>query len=194
MPEPIEQSGPHAAIEALLFAYGEPLEVKKIAAMLGVTIEIVRDAAQELSRALEAKERGLTLLMHAEREKEMVQLATKPEFSSLLGQFTREEFSENLTQASLETLSLIAYLGPLMRADIDYYRGVNSSFIVRSLLLRGIVERFPHPEKSATYLYQASIDLVQYLGLRAINELPEYNTYRALHERRREEGESVKEA
>lgn len=165
-----------AAIEAVLFAYGEPLGIKKIAKLLKTSEEKVKGGLDELAKDLEQENRGLKLVLNGSE----VQLATKPEFISFLENFIKEEFKENLTPASLETLSLIAYFGPISRAQIDYYRGVNSSFILRSLLLRGLVDRRPDPQKSNVYLYETSFDLLKYLGISKVEELPEYEKFRTM--------------
>jgi len=165
-----------AAIEALLFVYGEPLEIKRIAKILKVEESVIAASLKELKQEYLSENRGLALIVNNGR----VQLATKPEFASLLEDFVKEEFKENLTPASLETLSLIAYLGPLSRAQIDYYRGVNSSFILRSLLIRGLIERFSDPKRPNTYLYQTSFNLLKYLGISKVEDLPEYQRFKTI--------------
>lgn len=171
-----KQNNPSAIIEALLFVYGEPMEIKRIKKILNVSEETVREAANILKEEYAAEKRGLILIENADR----LQLATKPEISVFLEDFVKEEFKEELTPASLESLSLIAYLGPLSRARLDYFRGVNSSFILRNLLLRGLIERYPDPQKGNVYLYQASFDLLKYLGISKIGDLPEYHKYKKL--------------
>ena len=165
-----------AAIEAILFVYGEPMDAKKIAKILKSKENFVKEAIEELSKKYSEENRGLTLIVSDDK----VQLATKPEFSSLMEEFIKDEFKEQLTPASLETLALIAYLGPLSRAQIDYYRGVNSSFILRSLLIRGLVDRFSDSQKSQGYLYRPSMDLLKYLGVSKIEELPEHEKFKGL--------------
>lgn len=169
------------AIEAVLFVYGEPLEIKRIAKIIRVDEKEIKTALDELTKKLEDDNRGLTLIFQESGPAgEKVQLATKKEFTPLLENFIKEEFKENLTPASLETLSLIAYLGPVSRSEIDYYRGVNSSFILRSLLLRSLIDRFPDPQKGNVFLYQPSFDLLKYLGLSKIEELPEYERFKTM--------------
>lgn len=165
-----------AAVEALLFVYGEPIGIKKIAEILKIDQTIAENSIKEFEEKLKADDRGLMLIF----SNEQVQLATKPDFAGLLEDFIKEEFKENLTPASLETLSLVAYLGPLSRVQIDYHRGVNSSFILRNLLIRGLIERFPDPQKSNVYLYQPSFDLLKYLGISKIEELPEYEKFKCI--------------
>jgi segregation and condensation protein B len=185
-----------AAIEAILFIYGEPIEIKRLVKILqkrglnadsrelnadtnliGDKTEIkesdIKKALEELQQSYQIEDRGLYLIFSDDR----VQLATKPKFTLFLENFMKEEIKENLTPAALETLSLIAYLGPLSRAEIDYYRGVNSSFILRNLLIRGLIERFSNPQKPNLYLYQVSFNLLRYLGLSKIEDLPEYEKY-----------------
>lgn len=183
-----------AEVEALLFVYGEPLEVKKISKMLSrlpspegeanggqakngnkISETEIKEAIGELQKKY-SEDGGLNLIINDTEEK--VQLATKPEFAPLIEEFIKDEFKEDLTPASLETLSLIAYLGPISRAQIDYYRGVNSSFILRNLLIRGLIERFNDPHRANVYLYQASFDLLKYLGISKIEDLPEYDKFK----------------
>lgn len=166
-----------AAIEAILFAYGEPMGIKKIAKLLKTEEEEIKKGLDELAKNLEQESRGLKLIFNGNE----AQLATKPEFISFLENFIKEEFKENLTPASLETLSLIAYFGPISRVQIDYYRGVNSTFIIRSLLLRGLIDRHPDPQKSNVYLYETSFDLLKYLGVAKAGELPEYEKFRTMN-------------
>lgn len=172
--EQIKQNNLSAAIEALLFVYGEPMEIKRLVKILKVSEETVREFVNRLKEEYADEKRGLTLIENADR----LQLATKSENSAFLEDFVKEEFKEELTPASVETLSLIAYLGPLSRARLDYFRGVNSSFILRNLLLRGLIERHSDPQRGNAYIYQASFDLLKYLGISKIENLPEYSKYR----------------
>ncbi|MEK7162884.1 MAG: SMC-Scp complex subunit ScpB [Patescibacteria group bacterium] len=165
-----------AAVEALLFVYGEPISIKKISGIFKIDQTIADNLIKELEEKLKADNRGLMLIF----SNNQVQLTTKPDFSSILENFIKEEFKENLTPASLETLALIAYLGPMSRVQIDYYRGVNSSFILRNLLIRGLIERLPNPQKNNIYLYQPSFDLLKYLGISKIEELPEYDKFKSI--------------
>jgi len=169
-----------AVIEAILFVYGEPMEIKKIAKLLKTNEAAVKEALKNLEQEFLSENRGLKLIFKDSPDSGSVQLATKPDFASFLEDFIKEEFKENLTPASLETLSLIAYLGPVSRAQIDYYRGVNSTFILRSLLIRGLVERYPDPKRTNIYLYEASFDLLKYLGISKIEELPEYEKFKEI--------------
>ena len=165
-----------SALEALLFLHGEPLPRTKAEKILEVTKEEMDLLLQEFAHRLQAEERGLALL----RDEVKLQLTTKPEFGKILERFVKEELREDLTPASIEALSLIAYLGPVPRNRVDYIRGVNSSFILRSLMLRGLVERTPDPERSFSYLYRPTFELLRHLGVKNQEELPEYEKFRTL--------------
>ncbi|MFH0890953.1 MAG: SMC-Scp complex subunit ScpB, partial [Candidatus Liptonbacteria bacterium] len=132
-----------AGLEAMLFIHGEPISYRRIAPILGFEEKEIPALAEELKKRLwERADSGLALI----RDEDKVQLMTKPQFHKLLENFVKDQLSEDLTPASLETLAIIAYAGPISRARIEYQRGVNSIFILRNLMLRGLVERFPNPE------------------------------------------------
>lgn len=165
-----------AAFEALLFIHGEPLTYNKIASVLAIEKEKVAELVSELKVKLEAEDRGLQIIS----DKEKIQLATKPEFNAILETFVKEEITEDLSAASLEALSIIAYLGPISRAKLEYLRGVNSIVILRSLTIRGLVERFSDPEHPAAFLYRGTFDLMKHLGIKEKEGLPDYEKFQEL--------------
>lgn len=165
-----------ASLEALLFIHGEPLTYKKIEVVLGVEREELDGIIASVKQDLEAEHRGLQLI--SDRDK--VQLATKPAFNGILETFVKEEISEDLSPASLEALAIIAYLGPISRARIEYLRGVNSIVILRSLMIRGLIERSPDPEHPNGFLYRTTFDLMKHLGITENDELPEFGKFQEL--------------
>lgn len=172
-----------AELEALLFIHGEPISSKKIESVLKLEAGECDALIAEMKKSLEDDGRGLQLVVGgggAAGSDKKVQLATKPEFNVILESFVREELSEDLTPASLEALSIIAYLGPISRAKVEYLRGVNSLVILRSLMIRGLVERLPDPERASGYLYQATFDLMKQLGLQGKEDLPEFEKFQEL--------------
>ena len=165
-----------AELEALLFIHGEPLTLKKIGALLEVKPEELDTLIVDLKSRLADGARGLVLVEDGEK----IQLATKSEFGRILEKFIKGELSEDLTPASLETLSLVAYFAPISRTRLDYVRGVNSSFILRSLLLRGLVERFPDPDRANAFLYRPTFELLRHLGIEKKEGLPEFEKFQTL--------------
>lgn len=159
-------------IEAILFWKGEPMKLKKLADMFSVSEEDIKFAINTVKENLQ--NRGVALI---EKEDE-VMLATAPEFSSIIEELTKEELSKDLGKASLETLSIVLYQGPIKRSEIDYIRGVNSQFILRNLLVRGLIEKINDPKDARTFVYKPSFELLSYLGVKSIEELPEYEEVR----------------
>ncbi len=162
-------------IEAVLFWNGEAMKVSKLAGIFGVLENEIGDALKTLEEKLsEEGGRGIVLV----RKDDEVMLGTHPESGELLEKLAKENLSKDLGKAALETLTVVLYKGPLTKSEVDYIRGVNSGFILRSLLVRGLVERVPNEKDTRSYLYRASFDLLQYLGLSKIEDLPEFNALR----------------
>ncbi len=164
----MEQKNLSAIVESILFVYGEPLGIKRLAAIAQASEEEIRLALGELAKNLGG--RGLILL-----EKDNAwQLGTDPAAAPYIEQLARDQFGEELSRAALETLAIIAYKGPLGRSDIEYIRGVNSSFTLRALTMRGLVERTENPKDSRGFLYGVSMDFLKHLGLSRMEDLPHY--------------------
>lgn len=163
-------------LEALLFIYGEAMDFKKIAKALAVEEEAVKEAAENLAEIYKEENRGLQLV----RDNEKVQLVTKPELGKLLEDMIKGELHEELSPASLETLSIIIYSASISRAEIEYIRGVNSSFILRSLLIRGLVERELDPKRPNAFVYKSSFEFLKHLGVSQISDLPEFKQFQKL--------------
>ncbi|MGC9605677.1 MAG: SMC-Scp complex subunit ScpB [Minisyncoccia bacterium] len=155
-------------IEAVLFWKAEPVAVKKLASLLDTDVKSVRDSLAELEKSLQG--RGLTLV----QTDDDVMLGTAKELSPLIEKLTKDELSRDLGRAGLETLSIVLYQGPISRSNIDYIRGVNSQFILRSLMIRGLIERIDNPDDARSYLYKPTLDLLSHLGISKIADLPEY--------------------
>lgn len=157
-------------IEALLFYKGEPMNAKKIAEALKVEKSMVEGAIENLR---ESKKGSGLLLLEAD---EKYTLGTNPNMSELLQEIRKEEISKDLSKATLETLSVIMYKSKngVTRAEIDYIRGVNSSFILRNLSIRGLIEKEVDTQDSRRYVYKPTIQTLEYMGVSKIEELPNY--------------------
>jgi segregation and condensation protein B len=159
-----------AQIESILFWKGEPVKLKKLAEILNVSIEEIEKELDTLKSKLE--NRGLSLI----RLEDEVSLGTSSDMSDLIGKLTKEELVKDLGKAGLETLTIILYKGPIKRSEIDYIRGVNSQFILRNLLIRGLIERITNPDDERTFLYKPTFDLLSHLGLQSLKDLPDYDS------------------
>src|SRR3990167_1949544 len=161
-----------AKIEALLFWKSEPMSLKRISAALGESEEDIKKAIPELEQSLLSS--GVRII---QKEEELT-ITTAPEVASIIEKLTKEELSKDIGRAGLETLSIILYYGPISRRDVDYIRGVNSTFIIRNLLVRGLVERVEDKKDQRVFLYKPTFDLLAHLGISKIEDLPDYNSVR----------------
>lgn len=155
-------------IEAILFWKGEPISKKKLSEILSVSLEETELALQKLKENL--GNRGIALL---EKDGE-VTLGTAPEMSTLIENLRKEELNKDLSKATLETLSIIIYKNGVSRNEIDYIRGVNSSFSLRALSVRGLIEKEVDPKDSRRFVYKPSFDLLSYMGVKSVEELPDF--------------------
>lgn len=168
-------------IEGLLFFKGEPQTLADLARAFGASKSEVAEAITVLVGKL--ADRGLTLLY----KEDTVMLGTKPELGPILETMRKEELAKELSKASLETLTIVLYKGKATRSEIDYIRGVNSGFILRNLLVRGLVEKETDTRDSRRYAYKPTFDLLAYLGVSRLDELPEFASIRAALEATGEE-------
>ena len=156
-------------IEAILFWKGEPMSRKRLAEILNVGQTEINEGIEKLKENLSGKG---TVLVEKEND---IMLGTNPEFSEIIENLQKEELNKDLTKASLETLSIILYKNGVNRSEIDYIRGVNSSFILRALSIRGLVDKVVDPRDSRRFIYKPSFDLLAYMGAKSVEELPEYS-------------------
>ena len=160
-------------IEGLLFYKGEEVEIKKISEIFKVEIEEIEEALIRLDQSL--INRGLVLV----RKDNKVVLGISGELSTVIEEMRKDEITKELTKSSLETLSIVIYKDGVTRSEIDYIRGVNSSFILRNLLVRGLIEKVIDPKDSRRFLYKPTFDTLSYLGIKSIKELPNYEEIRS---------------
>lgn len=173
-----------AQIESVLFWKGEPMSEKKLAEILKKTEEEIRIAIAELETKFEG--RGVQLI----RKGHEIMIGTRSEMGPLIEALIKEDLMRDLGKAGLETLSIILYRGPVSRRDIDYIRGVNSQFVLRNLLVRGLIEKVPHPDDQRTFLYKPTFELLGYLGISSLEQLPEFDDVRKeinVHEQKQNE-------
>lgn len=152
-------------IESILLFKGQAVSFAELSKLLETPKEEIQKLLQGLIE--EYKEKGI-VIVSSESECELV---TSAETSQLIEQLQKKELETELSNASLETLSIILYMGPIARSMIDFIRGVNSQFTIRTLLIRGLIEK---DSKSKTPTYSVTLDTVKFLGLNKIEELPNY--------------------
>jgi len=157
-----------AYIESILFFKGSPVSVSFLAKVLGKKEGEIEEALLILEGRLE--DSGVALIRHEDR----VSLGTAPKASGFIETLIKEDLNKDIGKAGLETLSVVIYRGPVSRGEIDYVRGVNSSFILRNLMVRGLVEKVRDPKDQRVTLYKPTMELLSFLGLKKIEEMPDY--------------------
>jgi len=157
------------AIEAILFASGEPVTLERIAAVLGVDKEIVSDTADVLADKYSFDRRGIRLV----RMENLLQLCSASEYADYVRLALETRKQPQLTQPALEVLSIIAYFQPVTRTYIEQVRGVDSSYTVGLLQDRGLIEpcgRLSVPGRPV--LYKTTSAFLRTFGITSVSELP----------------------
>ena len=161
-----------AAIEAILFAAGHPIEYQKLSEVLGLSVSDVKSMVEAMSEEYnsEGSKRGLLLLMYPES----CQLATKEEFLPYIREALGIKRGGNLSAATLEALAVVAYNQPVTRAFVDAVRGVDSSYAMTSLIDKGLIESLTRLDAPGRpMLYTTTEKFLRVFGLSSLDELPE---------------------
>jgi len=156
-------------IESLLFITNQPFKIKKLAELLKVEKKEVETAVIELVADYNGGDKGINI----QQIGEAVQMVTAADNAKLVKDFIKEETTGELTRAALETLTIVAYRGPVTRAEIEQIRGVNCAVILRNLLIRGLVES-KEDKKKMLVSYNITFDFLKFLGLNEQRGLPDY--------------------
>jgi segregation and condensation protein B len=172
-------------VESIIFVSGEPIKLIKIAEVTDATEAEVEGAIAGLNEDY-ILNRGLRIV----RIKDTIQMVTNPDNAGFVAELVKSEIQENLSQAALEVLSIVAYRGPISRAEIEAIRGVNCSFTLRALLIRGLLDRTENIKDNRRYLYNISFDFLKKLGMDSVEKLPDW---KALSKREDLEADKVLE-
>lgn len=159
-------------LEAILFAVAKPLTVKQIAKQLVVSEEVIREALTAMKEKRNTEDSGIHLI----EQEDKIQLVSNPAHGEDVHLFLKQEDSGPLTRASLETLTIVAYRGPITKPEIEQIRGVNCSLILRNLLIRGLVEERDDVERLQP-VYTISLELMKKMGLDSVQALPDYLSF-----------------
>jgi segregation and condensation protein B len=156
-----------AQLEGLLFVAGEPVTSHQLAAALELPVTEIEKGLSVLEDELRLS--GLRLQKHSGR----VQLTTAPEIAGQIETFLGLEATSHLSRAALETLAIIAYQQPVTRPQIDSIRGVNSDGVMKSLLMKGLLQEVGRADgPGRPILYGTTPDFLQHFGLNSLGELP----------------------
>jgi segregation and condensation protein B len=167
----MEQEKIQSVVESILFVNGEPVKKSKLAKLLGEKIENIEKILAVLSEKYSSGSSGLMLLKKADE----VQLVSCPDNAQYVEKLVKNELQDSLSNAAMEVAAIIAYKGPISKTEIEAIRGVNCSYTLRNLLLRGLIERNDNPQRSRGYVYSISFDFLKKLGVEDVKKLPQYD-------------------
>lgn len=157
-----------AALEALLLLADEPMNVMTLAEATRRPVEEVEVAVRELAAEYTEQGRGFDLREVAGGWRYYTRAACSP----LIERWVLDGQQARLTQASLETLAVIAYQQPVSRGRVSAVRGVNVDGVIKTLLTRGLIEEAGHDGESGSILYRTTSYFLERLGASSLDELP----------------------
>jgi segregation and condensation protein B len=164
-----------SVLESLLFISGEPVSFKKLSKLTSISEGDLKLSAGVMAKRYRDENRGLRILIKDDE----VQMVTAGENSRYVEKFLKADVEGELSKAALEVLSVVAYRGPVTRSQIENIRGVNCSFTLRHLMIRGLVERIENPKDARSSLYRISFGFLKKLGIEKVEDLPKYEELRA---------------
>lgn len=160
----------HAAVEAILFAAGEPLEASRIAEALEIEIEMVESVLIELKRTLDENNSGICLV----QMDDLYQLCTRQEYSQQVRAVLEIKKNAPLSNAAFEVLAVVAYNQPVTKAFIEQVRGVDCSGVIQTLILKGLVEERGRLElPGRPLIYGTTPEFLKCFCVNNLSELPE---------------------
>ena len=164
-----------AIIEAMLFACGRPVETKELMANLELSAEDTQKVLQSLKQDFESQNRGIEII----KVDDAYELCTKKEYYEYIYPLLETKGKPTLSNAAMETLSIIAYNPKITRAEIESIRGVNSDGTIYKLLEYNLIEeagRLDLPGRPTTY--KTTADFLKLFGISSLEELPDLPRYK----------------
>ncbi|WP_082127003.1 SMC-Scp complex subunit ScpB [Allosalinactinospora lopnorensis] len=156
-------------LEAVLMVVDQPVAEYDLARAFGRDVQTITDTLEELSREYTEQGRGFDLRQVAEGWR----IYTRPECADVVEHFLKEGQEVRLTQAALETMAVVAYRQPVSRGRVSAVRGVNCDGVMRTLVLRGLIEEAGQDPESGALLFRTTTYFLERLGLRSLDELPD---------------------
>ena len=163
-----------SAIESMLFVSGEPLALRELSNNLELKEKNVEEILSEMANEYEDKSRGIRLISI----NGAYQLVTKSENSDFVQKLLKKNKKHSLSQASIESLAIIAYKQPITRIDIDEIRGVKSESAIQKLVEKGLIKDIGRLEvPGRPILYGTTDEFLRQFGLETLKELPSLDLY-----------------
>jgi segregation and condensation protein B len=165
---PVPVADLRSAVEAILLVVDTPVAEMTLAQVLERPTDDVRAVLRELAEEYTAQARGMDLRQAAGGWR----LYTRSEYAPYVERFVLDGQQARLTQAALETLSVVAYRQPVTRSRISAIRGVGVDGVIRTLVTRGLIEEAGAEHETGAHLYRTTTLFLEKLGLNSLDELP----------------------
>jgi len=159
-----------SVVESVLFVHGDPCTRKQLCNFLSCKEDILEEVLQVVRASYQREESGLSLI----EKDDTLTLVTRSENAPFIQKMIYKDIYAPLSPALQEVLALVAYRSPITRQTIDHIRGVNSSFALRNLLIRGLIERVNEEEDDRAYRYRPTSLFLESVGLTSLDQLPQY--------------------
>jgi len=163
-----------SAIEAILFVASKPLSIHQLSKAVDKGEADIIEAIESLKVKYNSDQSGIHVLVSGDE----VQFATNPAYADVVDSFVKREVSGELTKAQLESLTVIAYRGPITRPELELIRGVNCAVIIRTLMMRGLVSEVEDAAKLMP-AYELTTQALAELGVTIVEDLPDYESLHA---------------
>jgi len=160
-------------LESLLFVAGDPISFKKLSKLTSIDEGELKLLLGVLAKRYRDGGMGIRIVTSNGK----AQMVTAKENSGYVEKFLRIDIKGKLSKSALEVLSVVAYRGPVSKLEIEQIRGVNCSFTLRQLMIRGLIERTGNPYDNRSYLYKVSFDFLRRLGVERVEDLPKYDEF-----------------
>lgn len=159
-------------IEGLLFAWGDPLDIKDLSSILGIKKSELEQILKEMIDDFNYNRRGLRIV----KFNNLYQIGTRPEHYEWISKLNQDKYKKNLSNASLETLSIVAYKQPIIKADIEAIRGVKCDRALDTIMKKNLITEVGRLERTGRpILYGTTDEFLKYFGLETIDDLPHLN-------------------
>ena len=158
------------AVEGILFAAGEPVDIDRIAAVLATGRDEIINAGNAIAQSFAERGSGIRLI----RLENSFQLCSAPEYSEYIRAALETRKPPRLSQSAIEVLAIVAYFQPVTRAYIEGVRGVDSSYTVSVLTERGLIEPCGHLDAPGRpTIFRTTNNFLRTFGISSLDELPE---------------------
>ncbi len=158
-----------SAIESILFVHGDPISIKNISSILDEDMETISKIMDEFEELYNRPNRGIKLF----RIDDKYQLGTKPENEKYISKLLKTNQRQSLSQAAIETLSIVSYKQPITKIEIEEIRGVRSDKAIQTLLEKDLIKESGRLEVAGRpILYGTTDNFLKQFGIKKLEELP----------------------